>query len=525
MNTISLIKLLTLASFFVLAAGVHAVEVDENESKEACRIRVSKDRSGVESVCKTKKIITTNSAGEQLEKDPKQPQIDACVKTEMEALLASECGEKESQKDKNASCKQVLKEYDDAMKKTDEECDRMDVSSIRECREKARQCSKGLDSFSEEEPEGESDTSAIVRMIGIYGQRQGAAAGNSGLAGCVIENDDSAKKEEERIDDKITRLREEIQDLKEKATAADKELNEKKQDVEKEMLDVEKDAAAAAFAKQTKNQEDAGRMQKAIVASEKKRRDNLLKIADLNIDIANFSFAHQKLNLALSDARITKECRDKSIAKMNAKVKSVLDPKTGKESRPKFTLAQSLQFKKDLKMEEGNCLQEKALQRAETTKALVDQKRKVKVQIDVLTASNVDEEKAIASEIKQMEELKKIAAEEEKNAIEAKIKKLNSLNKSVSDMEKYIADKKKSYDEKSKAKEDQITKLLLDRQNVKPKFAKVTSTVSVSARAASVYLNQCCAYGNGSPKNHSECTRVTRVEPEGKTRKTIRSTK
>ncbi len=523
MKQILLIKLLTLASFFVLASTGYAAA--DEESKEACRLRVNKDSAKIRTSCSSKTTVTTNSSGDQTEKFLLGPQIEACVKTELDALIAAECGDMESKKDKNISCKAALDKYDEAMKKTDEECNRMNVGSITECRKKARECAKGLDSFGSEEPDDESATSAIVRMIGVYGEMQGNAAGNTSAAGCVLENDDKAAEKEERIDDKITRVREEIQDLKQKSTEVDKELADKKQDVEKEMLEVEKDADKAKFDKQTKTQEETGRMQKAIMNSEKKRRDNILKIADLNVDIANFTFAHQKLNLALSDDRITKECRDKSIAAMNLKMKGSYDPKSGKEIKPKFTQKESMQFKKDLKLDESNCLQEKALQRLETTKALVDAKRKVKIQVDNLTTGNVDEEKAIANEIKQMEALKKIADEDEKKAIESKFKKLASLNKAVTDMEKHVTDKKKSYDEKSKAKEDQISKMLLDRQNVKPKFAKVSSVVSASGRAASVYLNQCCAFTEKSKANHSDCGRVTETEPEGKTRKTVPATR
>lgn len=524
MKAFKLIKLFTLVGFFVASVHTFAGEAEDNETKEACRARIAKEKkSEITATCNGRTTTTTNSAGKQSDEPLTFSQKEACVKSETELEMNTQCGDKETQKDKNQSCKSALKDYDDALKKTDEECNRMDVGSVTECRTKARQCAKGLDSFGSEEPESESATASIVRMIGVYGQMQrGATGGNA--SGCVLENDDKAAEKEEQIDDKITRVREEIQDLKEKATAVDKELSEKKQDVEKEMLDVEKDAEKAKFERQTKNQEDVGRMQKAIMASEKKRRDNILKIADLNVDIANFSFAHQKLNLALSDGRITKDCRDKSIATMNAKVKGVIDPKSGKEIRPKFTQQESLQFKKDLKMEEANCLQEKALQRQETTKALIDAKRKVKVQVDTLTTANVDEEKAIASEIKQMEALKTIAAEEEKVSIESKLKKLNSLNKSVTDMEKYVIDKKKSYDAKSKAKEDQINKLLMDRQNVKPKFAKISSIVDASGRLASVYINQCCSFADKT-KNHSDCTRVTSSEPDAKTRKSIPATK
>ena len=82
-----------------------------------------------------------------------------------------------------------------------------------------------------------------------------------------------------------------------------------------------------------------------------------------------------------------------------------------------------------------------------------------------------------------------------------------------------VTDKKKSYDEKTKAKNDLIDKLQLDRQNVKPKFKKVISTVESSGRSASAYLNMCCNF-NDPKENHTDCSRVLTDEPEGKTSKT-----
>lgn len=516
MKPISLIKLLTLASFFALGTTVFAA--DDGETKDACRLRISKDatkKAEINATC-SRTSYTDPTTGDSKERASTPKELAACNKAELAALLSAECDDKESQKDKNAACKTALEKYDNAMKETDAECERLGGGTSAECRRKARECSAGLNGGIDSE-DGDSAVASLTNLINVYGKMQNGGAPNV-AEGCVTDDVDAAKREEERIDDKITRLREETQDIKEKAVAVDKELAEKKQDVEKEMLDVEKDAEKDKFQKLTKNQEDAGRMQKAIMNSEKKRRDNILRIADKNVEIANFTFAHQKLNLALSDSRITKECRDKSVAAMNLKLKGTIDPKSGKEIRPKFTARESLQFKKDLKSEESNCIQERALQRVETTKALVDQKRKVKVEIDTLTASNVDEEKAIASEIKQMEALKTIAADEEAKAIEAKTKKLNSLNKSVTDMEKYVTDKKKNYDEKTKAKNDLIDKLQLDRQNVKPKFKKVISTVETSGRSASAYLNQCCNFSD-SKENHSDCSRVLTDEPAGRTTK------
>ena len=502
MNPISLIKLLTLASFFVLGIKAEAQSCDNPLSinlRTNCETAFKGDDTKIKSCSSSLNCLQTKKEEDDKAKLDKKDEV--------------------AEKEKfTLKCDTALSKYDTAMKDTDSECERLGGTSSADCRKKAKECAAGL-TGGLDSPDGESAVQSITNLINVYGKMQNGGAAPA-AEGCVTDDVDAAKKEEERIDDKITRLREETQDIKEKAVATDKELAEKKQDVEKEMLDVEKDAEKEKFLKLTKNQEEAGRMQKSIMNSEKKRRDNILRIADKNVDIANFTFAHQKLNLALSDSRITKECRDKSVTAMNLKVKGTIDPKSGKEINPKFTQRESMQFKKDLKQEESNCIQEKALVRLETTKALVDQKRKVKVEIDSLTASNVDEEKVIANEIKQMDALKAISTEEEAKAIEAKTKKLNSLNKTVTDMEKYVTDKKKAYDEKTKAKNDLIDKLQLDRQNVKPKFKKVISTVESSGRSASAYLNMCCNF-TIEKENHADCSRVTKDEPEGKTGKKI----
>lgn len=528
MKAISLFKLLTVVSFFVAGVQVHAA--NEGETRDACKIRVANAKKAeVEQTCKDRTTTTTDDKGNKKDIPLTAGEFASCKKTESDILINAECGELETQKDKKSECKQALKEYDEAIKKTNEECNNLNVKDTQECRDKAGQCSKDLNSFqsSGEEDDSETTSGAFTKLIGLYGQMQGAsaAASGNGAGGCLIENDEKAAEKEERIDDKITRLREEIQDLKEKATEADKEFNDKKNEVENEMQEAQKAADKAKFEKQTKNQEEAGRMQKAIMASEKKRKDNLVKIADLQVELANFSFAHQKLNLALSDAKIAKDCREKATAMLTAKLKGTVDPKTGKEiNKPRFTLQQSAQFKKDLKLEESNCLQEKILQKQETAKALMDSKRKMNVQITTLTESNADEAKAIENEIKQMEALKTIAAEEEKKDIENNLKRLNTLNQSVVDMEKHIADKKKSFDEKSKAKEDQINKLILDRQNVKSRFAKVSSVVSTSSNAASNFVNQCCK-SSVKTENHTECGRVTDLEPETLKQKTYKAPK
>ncbi len=410
-------------------------------------------------------------------------------------------------KDKaDGKCDSLLGKYYEASSKMKEECSRLNVNDAAACRNTANNCKKGLDSFGS--GDGESTSMAFVNILGAYGQMEAMKAGGSpgALGGCVIENDDKAATEEERIDDKITRLREEIADLKDKATEADNKFNEKKQDVEKEMLAIEKEADKDKFSRQTKNQEEAGRMQRAIMASEKKRKDNLVRMSDLQVLIADLTFEHQTININLSDKGVTKVCKKKRDDALAAMLAGAVDPKTGKTSKPKFTQKESGQIKKDVKFLETQCLQAAALEKQKLVKTLINKKRKMQSDVENLEVANADETKAIENEIKQMQELKKIGTEEEKKAIEAKLKDLNSLNKTVTDLETITMNKKRTYAEKAKAKEDQINKLILDKQNVKARFAKVSSVAEVGGEAAARYMQECCTNSSKEhSKNHKSC--------------------
>lgn len=502
MKAIQLIKLFTLVSFFVLGAQVFA------ETQEACKEACNKK---AKSVC----LADTTQTGDK---------YNGCVSKQQDACEStSGCEYKESKteiKEKNSECKQALKDYDDAMKKTDEECGHLNTSSNQECRNKAKRCAKDLDSFrseesENEESENESAVSSVIKMIGEFGQTEKGSVAQANS--CLIENDEKAAEKEERIDDKITKIREEILGLAGKATEVDKDLSEKQQEVEKERLKVEEDASETKHQNEIKKIEDIGRMQKNIMASEQKRRTNLIQIANLQNQIAKVSFEQQILNLSFSDALTAEHCEneDKKVLEVKAQLTGAIDPKSGKKIKLSAVLARALN--KRLKLLRSTCYAIRVEQKKGEIINFTEKKRAIKQGIETLTTSNADEEKAIANEIKQMEDLKAKADEKEKAAIDAKFKKLDSLNKSVTDMKEYIEKKKKEFEATREVKEAQINKLFLDRQNVKARFTKVSSTVSTSGRAASVYVNQCCSSADKN-KNHNECSRVLTDEPESKTR-------
>lgn len=505
MKAISLVKSLTVVVLFV--AGVPAVAADSCTNTLGVTLRTNCETKYKGQDDKVKECSSTLECLQSKKEDDDKLKADA--------------------KESAEECKSLLSAYDKDMEDTDVECKRMKLDDTTECLEKANSCGKGLDSFSEND---ESATASIVNMIGIYGQMQANAAGapssgNTNLPGCVIENSDKEKDKESTVDDKITRIREEISDLKAKATEADKDFNDKKNEVENQINDAQKDLDKAKFEKQTQNQKDAAQIQKAMLASDKKRKDNLVKMADIQVAMGDLNFQVQQINLDLSSDTVTARCRGETVKNLNAKTAGSVDPKTGKVTNPKYTLQQSAQIKKDLQIAEANCFQQTALAKQKVIKGIANDKRSKQVQIDQMLSENADEATAFDNDKKQMDSLKAISDQEEQKMMDNSFKKMNTLNQSVIDMQQHVVDKKKTYDEKIQAKNDQINKLLIERQNVTAKFTKVSSTVSKSKRAASNYINQCCSDKNKLDKG---CKRVqsseTDITPE-KVKKTSGSSK
>lgn len=467
-------------------------------------------------------VSRTTNCSSKFKTDPAKEEQCASI---VECLISSkeeEDKDRQDRKEKEGECKSSLAKYDEAAKQVAEDCSRLGEENYAKCVQKSKDCSKDLNSFnSESSGNGESSFSgSLVKIIGIYGQMNNINTNNNSqaAAGCVIENNDKEAEKEQALDEKVTRLREEISKLQEDQAKEDHDLNVKNQEVQKEIADLQKEFDKAVTQRQTKNQQDAGQMQKVMLAAEKKKRENLMAISDINTKIANLSFEHQKINLMMADQVVIKQCRDTANKFRDDTIKT----------KPSFTVAESSKLKKDMEQLENTCLQAQALEKQKQTKNLIDQKQQLQSKIELLKSSNEDESKAIAQEQKQIEALNSIATEEEKKDLDSKNQKQNLLNKSVVDMETFVANKKKSMDAKIKAKEDQINKILLDRQNVKAKFSKVYSAVSSNSSNARSFVNLCC--GANPVKGYADaCTRLKEdyaiKEPKSKVRSGGGSTK
>ncbi|MBY0554313.1 hypothetical protein K2P97_07275 [bacterium] len=522
MKSISLFKILTLVCFLLVGSVATAQTCAQTcdaqfripttgSSTDAGYLAVVKANSDCKAECtkkeaddKLKQRITRSCANNQWRKTnyPDQSTCEVCVEDPSTPICSAS-------KEADASCKTLLEKYDEAAAKASEECERANEENHAKCLAKAKRCTSGLDAFAEPGSDGEDSVgSALVNLIGVYSQTQGATGANGqSVAGCLIDNSDSERDHEERMDEKITQLRQDISKLRNEDPAEeDQKLNEKRQEVEEKMLEARQEMEKSQNETKTKNQEEAGRLAEKIIKANADKRNRLNNIASLNDKVADKALEVQQTVLLMADALVQKQCKDSTREYRDKKLAD--KAKTG----AKFSKAESAAFSAELVELEGTCLKAQAMEKQKKINAINNEKRAIQREIANLQAKNVDDANSMANDQKQIEALKTIASEKEKKDLENLTTKLTNLNKSVTDMETSVAARKKAFEEKAKAKEDQINKILQDRQNVKPKFAKVSVKVQAGSRAAENFVGKCCVskYSTAVSRNYDEraCERV-----------------
>lgn len=390
----------------------------------------------------------------------------------------------------NSDCRDLYRSYTDATTKAAEECAKSNVSSVSACISQANSCGAALNTDSSN---GDSVVSSIQNLLGAMGSAQN----NSSTRAC-FEDVEGEEERQERLDERIQRLRDENEDSVTKQADLDDEFSRRKEEVNEKILEAEEDVNKKKIERQTRQQEESSRIQKAVLKAEKTKYDNLTQINKLNIEKANLQFAQQQIVIEFSSARINKTCRDKVMALKDAlTAPTVAPPVSGtpaaKPVAKKFSVREAQKIKQDLKLEEQSCLQTEALKKSAQIKGLADKRAGLEAQIETLNRAITDEEKAINIEKQAFEELKKTMTQEEQQQEEAKIKKLNNLSQSLAKFAETIDRKKKSLDSRIASRNELIRTLTLSKQNKKDRFATVSGSLSSRQSAQQDYIETCCS--------------------------------
>ena len=497
MKAITLVKSFTVVLIFLAGVVAQAVNAPER-TKEQCRLDVTtreRNNPANESNCKAPEVTDTPAGKEQ--KYPTPGAVADCIQRKLKEAIDDECSDLLSQKEINGTCDSKFDAYQSKLETTNEECGKANGGNLVSCTAAANAC--GLAASSVDDGAG---------LSGLLGQLMGGGSGGGSSGGTCTLQDDTLEDRKSAIDDQIQRLEDDKVDSVTKQAELDDDLNKKKTEVNEKVSDLEAEFRKADTEKKTQSQQEAADLQKKILASNKTIRDNLAKVADKNVEIANLSFGIQQIMIESSNLAVNKTCTDKYNAGFNAAYAIVTGP-DGKKTKPKYTMKENSKIKADLRLIQSQCLQAEGLKRDAQLKGIADKRRLLLVEVDTYMKSNEDEQKSIGLDRKALDDKEKLLAEDQKKALDEKNKKLDDLSKSVADFADVVARKKKALDAKIANRDKQIATLVTKKANLKPKFSGVASSIQNSRSSAKAYLRACCK-GSGSTvtKDHTGCSQV-----------------
>lgn len=400
----------------------------------------------------------------------------------------------QEQQELRTQCNGLRDRYDQARTKSREECARAG-QSLETCASWAGQCS-GRGSQTDEFG-GDSIGDLLSGVADTF-----SSGGNAGTPeACyqmLLQNDNDARKEKERLDDRIARLQEQIQSNNDKKAEQDDKLNQKRAEVEQKMLDAELEVDKKKFERPTKNQQEAVRVGRLVIAAEKKKRENLNKIHEKTNEMSNLSYPKQEIEIKFAQSEITTMCRERTQAYADSKIYVVdskgvpVTDKSGAKRKKKFSSSEARTLRQDVVAKEALCLRQEALKKSAQLKGISDTKRKLQAEIDNLQSEIVDEDKTIKLEQDNLEQLKAIATAEEAKDIENLQKKLNSLNKTVTDFEQIVVQKKRNLDQRNADIENQIREITAQRLNVANRYQPINTAIETSRDLGQRFAGQCC---------------------------------
>ena len=486
MNATTLVKSFTVVLIFV--AGVHTKAV------EGCGSYLHQED------CIAKMFIKiAGSTMDKCDAKPNATDIQSCRTTAKEKAAEDPtcmaCPSKSDLSEGKADCESKFTEYLSSLKATNKACAKASAPGIANCSNAARSCGMPVSSA-----EGEGDMMSILASLTNIG---GSAAG---AGGCNLYDPTLATRKAE-FDDKIARLEDEKVEAVTKQAELDDELNQKKNEVNEKISDLEAEYRKAETEMKNQSMQEAADLQKKILASNKKIRDNLARIADKNTEIANLSFGIQQIMIESSDYAMNKACRDK-VEAAKAAVMAPVTGADGKKRPPKYTMKESQKIKADLKHVETQCKDIENVKRGAQLKGIADKRRLLMVEIDTFQKSNQDEQKSIELDRKALEDKEKLLTENQKKALDEKNIKLDNLSKSVMDMAAIVDRKKKALDAKIKKRDEQIADLIRQKNEVKPIYDEVESSMEDSRDAATAYIGKCCPKKPAT--RHSGCAQAER---------------
>lgn len=466
-----------------------------NQTKEACVAnKISAARSGL---CNIRNFSGTDTYGQQRN----------CIESQRD-IAQEECGECTSQSDLDSArsrCDGLYTGYNDATKKTRQECAKSGVASINACIEATNRCTGMYAGIS-----NSNDTSnPFAGLINLMTPT--VSTGTS--TDCTLEED--ADKKQQKAD-KIQQMRDEQQDsvtaqaeldgqIADKQKEVSEEIRKNKDEIQQSMRDLDKE-----------DREKFAAIQKAMLESKKKKFKNLISINKTNTEIANLEFAQQQTNIEFSESKIARKCYDKVMEIKNKLVPQAAPAVPGQPPAPpakSFTLKEAQRIKQQLRDEESDCLKTERLSRTAQLKGKIDRRQELTDSISQANQDIADDDAAIKLDQDDYDKFKASMAAEKQSKLDSQTQMEANLNASLTAFQALVAKKKAALDAKIANREKAIQELIAAKAEQKQRYSEVAASLGDRSDSLSNFKSVCCPTSGSRRSSTGGSSNINYTDP------------
>jgi hypothetical protein len=407
-----------------------------------------------------------------------------------EAAMVEDACSKYPTSTETGSCDSLYQSYRDASNQVNAQCSKEGMSGST-CTSTISQCSgmMNLDG-----PIGDDPMGGLMNLLGA-----GGSGGGGAIGGCIDNSDDSLQSKQNQIDDKVYQLKKEIAQSVGKKAQKNGEVSKKNSEIEKEKIKAQQEADKIKVENQKDLAQKKAAIDKQILETKAKEFQRLIDINKESRNLANAQFKIQQFMIQYADKQVQVKCGGEAdkIAEQKKAGSVPAGSPYGTKPVPKKLTKKDQQ---EIDLTYQTCLQVAALSKKAELKKVQDEQAASRDKIATLQASNQQDEDSIRSAQTEFDEAKKIAEKENKDADDIHLRTDANLDKSLADFKQQIADEIKGIEAENQERLTQIQNLILQKQNLKPKYSSLPGLFQNRGQAADAFTTQCCGHGMNDPR-------------------------
>ncbi len=381
-------------------------------------------------------------------------------------------------------CSSLYQRYNDASSRAGAQCSKEGLGNMGSCSQQISQCS-GM--FNLGGPLGDDPTGGLTNVLGALMMTQSGGQGS----GCVDQSDNSVEQQKNSIDRQIFDMKQQInKSVGEKAKKRG-EISKKNAEIEKEKIKAQQEADKIKVQNQKDLAQKKAAIDKLVLELKAKQFGRLMEINKTGRELANSQFKIQQFMIQFADKQVQTKCGSDAEAMAQAKRTGAV-PKGAPAGTKPASRKLTKKDQQEIDLAYQTCLQVAALSKRAELKKIQDEQATARDKIATLQESNKQDAEAIEAQKIEFEEAKKIAMQEDKNADDIKLRTDTALDKSLAEFKTQIDEEIRGIEQENQGRLEQIQTLLLQKQNVKPKYSSLPGLFEDRQRASTAFQTRCC---------------------------------